>query len=177
MRETIRYRDGSSDGDLITDMVKGAIAGAIGVWALDKVTWAIWDRTDPAKLRQEEQEARPRGMDPAHVMANEAAEAMGLELTPKQPHPAGIAVHYGLGVMPGAAYGALRHSVPALTAGGGTLFGLALFLIQDEGLNPILGTSGGPTEYPAEAHVRGLVGHVVFGAAMHASLKLLDQWI
>ena len=119
MRERHGHRNDSKGGDLITDTVKGAIAGAIGVWALDKVTWAMWDRTDPAKLRQEEQEARPRGMDPAHVMANEAAEAMGMQLTPKQPHPAGIAVHYGLGVMPGAAYGALRHKVPALTAGGG----------------------------------------------------------
>jgi hypothetical protein len=170
-----RRHNGRGNGDLVTDAVKGALAGAMGVWALDKVTWAMWDRTDPAKLRQEEQEARPRGMDPAHVMANETAEAMGKELTPKQPHPAGIAVHYGLGVGPGAAYGALRHKMPALTAGGGTLFGLGLFLMQDEGLNPILGTSGGPTEYPMEAHVRGLVGHLVFGATMHASLKLMDQ--
>jgi hypothetical protein len=166
--------NGHGEGDLVTNALKGAIAGAIGVWALDQVTWAMWDRTDPAKLRREE-EARPRGMDPAHVMANEVAEAMGTELTPKQPHPAGIAVHYGLGIGPGAAYGALRHKLPALTAGAGTLFGLGLFLMQDEGLNPILGTSGGPTEYPAEAHVRGLVGHLVLGATMHASLKLMDQ--
>ncbi|CAN5706751.1 hypothetical protein BH23GEM3_BH23GEM3_08660 [soil metagenome] len=170
-------RNGAGTGDLVTDAVKGAIAGAIGLWALDKVTWAMWDRTDPAKLRQEEQEARPGGLDPAHVIANRVAEAAGTELTPKQPHPAGIAVHYGLGVGPGAAYGALRHKLPALATGGGTLFGLGLFLIQDEGLNPIIGTSGGPTEYPMEAHVRGLVGHLVFGAAMHASLKLMDQVI
>ena len=175
MSRTAERISSRGDGSLVTDAAKGAIAGAIGVWALDKITWAMWNRTDPENLRREEQEARPRGMDPAHVMANRAAEAMGRELTPRQPHPAGIAVHYGIGVMPGAAYGALRQRVPVITAGGGMLFGLALFLIQDEGLNPILGTSGGPTEYPAEAHVRGLVGHLVFGATMHASLKLLDQ--
>ena len=167
--------NGAAAGDLVADALKGAIAGAVGVWALDKVTWAMWDRTDPQKLRQEEQRARPQGMDPAHVIANRAAEALGTELTPKQPHPAGIAVHYGIGVFPAAAYGALRHRLPVLTAGGGMLFGLGLFLLQDEGLNPILGTSGGPTEYPPEAHLRGLVGHLVFGATMHASLKLLDQ--
>lgn len=166
---------GTPADDLIIHAVKGAIAGAIGVWALDKVTWAMWDRTSPQKLAQEVLEARPGGMDPAHVIANRAAEAMGTELSPKQPHPAGIAVHYAIGVFPGAAYGALRHKLPVLTAGGGTLFGLGLFLMQDEGLNSILGTSGRPAEYPAEAHFRGLVGHLVFGAAMHASLKLLDQ--
>ncbi len=175
MRTRARNRNGADTGGTMTEAVKGAIAGAIGVWAMDKVTWAMWDRTDPEKLRQEEQEARPRGMDPAHVMANEAAEATGAELTPKQPHPAGIAVHYGLGVGPGAAYGVLRHQVPAITAGGGTLLGLGLFVMQDEIANPLLGTSGGPTEYPTEAHIRGLVGHLVFGAVTHASLKLMDQ--
>lgn len=175
MRTIEEERNGGGAGHLVSDALKGAIAGAIGVWALDKVTWAMWDRTDPAKLLQEELLARPRGMDPAHVLANRAAEAVGTELTPKQPHPAGIAVHYGIGVFPAAAYGALRHRFPALTAGGGMLFGLGLFLLQDEGLNPILGSSGGPTEYPLEAHFRGLVGHLVFGATMHASLKLLDE--
>jgi hypothetical protein len=174
MREQNGYRNGSQGGDLITDMVKGAIAGAVGVWALDKVTWAMWDRTDPGKLQQE-REARPDGLDPAHVIANRAAEAMGTELTPKQPNPAGVGVHYGLGIMPAAGYGVLRHQIPAITTAGGVLYGLSLFLMQDEGLNPILGTSGGPTEYPKEAHLRGLVGHIVLGATTHATLKLLDQ--
>ena len=84
-------------------------------------------------------------------------------LTPIQPHSAGPAVHNGRGIGPGALSGALRHRLPALTSGGGT------------GLNPILGTSGRATEYPADAHLRGLMGDLVFGATMHASLKLLDQ--
>lgn len=159
---------------LVTDALKGAIAGAIGVWAMDKVTWAMWNRTEPEKLRQEER-ARPGGLDPAHAIANRAAKALGKELAPRQPHPAGMAVHYGLGVGPGALYGALRHQLPAITAGGGTLLGLGLFLLEDEGANALLGTSGSPREYPLEAHVRGLVGHLVFGAVTHASLKLLDE--
>lgn len=170
----MRHRDGGRDDDLAMDMVKGAIAGAVGVWALDKVTWWLWDRENPAVLQQE-REARPGGLDPAHVMANRAAEVMGTELTPRQPHPAGIAVHYGLGIMPGAAYGALRKRVGGVGAAGGLLYGLGLFLVQDEGLNPILGTSGGPTEYPWQAHARGLVGHLVLGAATHATLDLLDR--
>lgn len=157
-------RNTGTNGDVLTDAVKGAIAGAVGVWALDKVTWAIWDR-----------EARPGGLDPAHVIANRAAEAMGKELTPKQPHPAGIGVHYALGILPGAAYGVLRNRVSGSGAGGGLLYGLGLFLMQDEGLNPLLGTSGKPGEYPMEAHVRGLVGHMVLGLATHLTLNLLDE--
>lgn len=174
MRRSSGGRDGSGNGNLAVDALKGAFAGAIGVWAMDKVVWAMWDRTEPAKLQQEEH-ARPGGLDPAHVVANAAAETLGTELTPRQPHPAGIAVHYGIGVGPAAAYGALRHHVPAITAGGGTLLGLGLFLLHDEAANAILGTSGRPTEYPAEAHVRGLVGHLVFGVVTHVALELLDE--
>jgi hypothetical protein len=57
-------RQGSSD--VVTDLVKGAIAGAVAVWAMDRVGWWMWNREDPAALRQE-REARVEGMDPAHV--------------------------------------------------------------------------------------------------------------
>ena len=167
-------RNGRRNGNLAADMLKGAIAGAVGVWVMDKVGWSMWDHEDPAALQQE-REARPKGLDPAHVMANRAAEALGTELTPKQPHPAGVAVHYGLGIMPGAVYGALRNRVDGIGATGGLVYGLALFLVEDEGLNPILGTSGGPTEYPWQAHARGLVSHLVLGAVTHATLDVLDR--
>lgn len=51
-------RSRASDGEFVAEAGKGAIAGAVGVWALDRVTGAMWDRTDPAKLRQEEALAR-----------------------------------------------------------------------------------------------------------------------
>lgn len=167
-------KNGRENGSLATDMVKGAIAGAAGVWALDKVTWALWDREDPRTLEQE-REARPEGLDPAHVMANRAAEAMGTDLTPKQPHPAGIAAHYGLGIMPGAIYGVLRNRVGGVGAGRGMLYGLGLFLMQDEGLNPVLGTSGKPMEYPWQAHARGVVGHLTLGLVTDTTFEILDR--
>ena len=176
----MRYANGryeeydGDDGNVLPDLVKGAIAGAAGVWAMDRVVWWLWDRENPVALQQE-WAARPEGLDPAHVMANRAAEAMGTELVPRQPHPAGIAVHYALGVVPGAVYGALRNRVGGVGAAGGLLYGLGLFLVEDEGLNPLLGTSGAPTEYPWQAHARGLVGHLVLGAVTHATLDLLDR--
>lgn len=164
----------NTTGDLIGDVLKGAIAGAFGVWAMDRVTSYLWEHEDADALRQERQ-ARPDGLDPAHVIANRAAESLGKELTPKQPHPAGVAVHFGLGVLPGALYGALRHRVDGVDAAGGMLYGLGMFLVEDETVNPLLGTSGLPQEYPWQAHVRGLVGHLVLGAATEAALDVLDR--
>lgn len=166
--------DTSDDNGLLANALKGALAGAVGVWAMDKVTWWMWDRQPPETLRQEE-EARPEGMDPAHIVANRAAEAAGTELMPRQPHPAGIGVHYALGVGPAVIYAAARSRGAWVRPGFGVLLGLGLFLMQDELLNPILGTSGTPGEYPWQAHVRGLVGHVTYGAVTDAALALLDE--
>ena len=76
--------------------------------------------------------------------------------------------------MPGALYAAFRTRSAKVKPGHGVLLGLGLFLLQDELLNPILGASGGPTEYPWQAHARGLIGHVVYGAATDAALEVLE---
>lgn len=168
----VQAGDGAS---VLADVVKGAIAGAVGTWAMDKITWIMWDRQDPATLRQEEQHARTEGLDPAHATANRVARAFGTQLQPRQPHPAGVAVHYGIGTGPAMVYAPLRRRLPALGAAGGLLYGLGLFLAVDEGVVPALGLAGAPTEYPWQTHVRGLVGHLVLGAVTHATLELLDQ--
>jgi hypothetical protein len=96
---TTRMTNGSTNGSVAGDLVKGAVAGAVGTLALDAVTWFMWDREDPSALRQERQ-ARPKGLDPAHFVANKVANAFGTKLKPEQPHLAGIATHFAIGVMP-----------------------------------------------------------------------------
>ena len=162
------------DDGLLGDWIKGAIAGAAGVWAMDRVGWYLWDRENRADIHREFA-ARVEGMDPAHVVANRVADAVGRPLSPKQPHPAGIAVHYGIGMGPAMAYAALRKDVPEIAAGRGLLYGLGLFLLVDEAAAPALGIAGGPGEYPWQAHARGLVTHLVLGAVTHAVLDLLDS--
>ncbi|MDP9409903.1 MAG: hypothetical protein M3P70_05265 [Actinomycetota bacterium] len=102
------------------DAAKGAIAGAVGVWLMDQVTWGMYLREAPEALRQE-QEARVRGKDVAHVAAGKLAGAFGLERSSAPSHPAGLVVHYALGVVPGALYAPLRRRAKALGAGRGLL--------------------------------------------------------
>lgn len=172
-KENGRY-DSRNDGDLITDMVKGAIAGAIGVWVMDRVGWDMYLSEDP-KAFQQEKEAQVEGKYAAHVAVGKMADAMGKELTETQQHKAGKAMHYGLGVMPGALYGAMRNRVPAVRAGRGLVYGLGLFIMNDEIMNPLMGLSSGPTAYPWQAHWRGLVTHMVLGAVTETVIGALDQ--
>ena len=160
---------GRARSDIVLDALVGAIAGAAAVWVMDRVDWFNYRRgVDSHRTRRRTQQARPRGMDPAQVMAAEAGDQAGLALAPRQLDAAGLVVHYGLGIMPGALYGALRGRVDYLDAGRGSLFGLGLFLIQDEGINAAAGLSSRPQDYPWTAHARGLVAHLVYGLVTDA---------
>jgi hypothetical protein len=163
-------RDGNG---LLADALIGAAAGALAVWVMDQVDWFNYDHEDP-EARHRTQRVRPGGMDPAHVAVNRVADAAGMELSPRQPHPLGVAMHYGLGVGPGALYGVLRDRFPVIGTGRGSLYGVGLFLMQDELVNAVSGLSARPTEYPWQAHARGLVAHLVYGVVTDTVVSVLN---
>ena len=134
----------------------------------------MYDHEDP-QARRQTQTVRPGGRDPAHLMAGMAANAVGGELAPPQPHLAGVAVHYALGIGPGALYGALRNRVPGLGAGRGLLYGLGLFLVQDEAINAVTGLAADPRRYPWQAHARGLIAHLALGLVTDTVFSVLKE--
>jgi hypothetical protein len=159
---------------MMGDALKGAVAGAIAVWVMDRFDWFDYHRED-AETRERTKEVRPGGMDPAHVAANKVAEATGREMTPTDPHPAGQLVHYSLGIGPGALYGVLRHHYPLIKTGRGALYGLGLFIGQDETLNSLMGLAAKPQEYPWQDHARGLKQHLIYGLVMDSVLRVFDR--
>jgi hypothetical protein len=161
-----------SSGNMLLWAAAGAAAGTLAVWVMDRFDWFAYNRM-PEEDRQRTVQARPDGKDPAHVMASKVASLAGKQIS--QPHPAGIAVHYSLGMLPGAIYGALYDKVPLLSAGRGSVFGLGLFLAQDEGLNALTGLSGKPSEYPWQDHARGLAAHVLFGVVTDTTIRFLKN--
>ena len=157
------------------DALNGLAAGAAGVWALDRVTWFLWNRESPDNLAREVA-ARPEGMDPAHLLTHRTAAALGLPLERRQPHPAAIGLHYLFASVPVALYAALRPERLRDRGGTGALLGVALFLLQDEWLNRVLKTAGPARAYPWQAHARGLVGHVTYAVVAIQLLRALDRF-
>jgi hypothetical protein len=154
------------------DTLKGAVAGALGVWVMDQVDWYMYDHEDPEAQRRT-RSVRPQGLDPAHYTANKIAGAFGKELSPPQPHPAGIAIHYAIGMSAGALYGALQGRVPGVSTGRGALYGVGIFLTHDELFNTLSGSAARPGQYPWQAHARGLISHVVLGVVADTVLRIL----
>ena len=85
------------------------------------------------------------------------------ELTEQEKELAGTVLHYAMGTTSGALYGAVAEVVPAATAGAGVPYGLAVWLVADEGIVPAAGLSKSPAEYPLWIHAYSLSSHLVFG--------------
>ena len=133
---------------ILGGLVRGAIAGAAGVWALHEVDKYMAMRgsaaTEAATVA-----ARPGGLDTPHILASRAARALGAELD----HPEDNAV--------------------GLTAGRGFAFGVTVWAVEDEWGAARLDLAGPPTRYPWQAHGRSFVAHVAYGLTVDAVLRVL----
>ncbi len=166
----------TSGGDAGTGMtlLMGAAAGAVAVWALDRADWFMWNRMDE-KTRERTRSVRPGGEPPAHVLASAAERAAGLDVSERQHKISGDLIHYSIGVAPAAAYAVFRDKLPIAGPARGALYGLGMFLLQDESLNSISGLGAKPSDYPWQDHARGLVAHVVYGITTELVLNALEN--
>jgi hypothetical protein len=152
--------------------VRGALAGAAATWLMDLVTSGLLEGQSEETTRRE-MAAQPNGKGSVANLVDRIDAAWGLELDDRQRSMAAQAIHYGLGIIPGAAYGVLRNRVPILRSGRGLAYGILLWAVNDEYLNTKLGLAGPFGAYPLETHWRGLVGHAVLGVATDTGLDLL----
>ncbi|MDQ3406640.1 MAG: DUF1440 domain-containing protein [Chloroflexota bacterium] len=157
---------------MIGQMARGAIAGAAATWLMDQVTTAMMS-SQKAEVTAREEAARPNGKDAVSNLVDRLEGMLGLDLDDKQRSMTLQTIHFGLGIGPGALYALLRHRLPLLGAGGGLLFGAALWAVNDEYMNTALGLAAPFGDYPMETHIRGLVGHLALGGATDSILDLL----
>jgi uncharacterized membrane protein YagU involved in acid resistance len=163
----------SPSGDTLANLLIGAVAGVAAVWVMDRVDNFNF-RHEDAAARQRTRTVRPDGQPPAQVMVEQAARHAGRPLSRERVDRIGQGAHYLIGATPAMLYAALAPRYPQITRGRGVLFGLGLFVVQDELINPLMGWSAKPTAYPWQAHARGLVAHVVFGLAADAVVRALQ---
>lgn len=173
-RQTNESSETAEGYGMLSKALMGAAAGAVGVWALDRTDWLMWNHEDEdAKLRTNA--VRPYGEPPAHVLTHKAEELAGVDPTPEQHEIAGVVTHYGIGIGPGVAYALFRDKLPGRGVLRGLLFGLGVFAVQDELLNAGSGLGAKPGKYPWQAHARGLVSHLAFGVTTELMLNSMEK--
>jgi hypothetical protein len=158
-----------------TNVLKGAIAGAVATWTLDLVTTYMYER-EAQPERQREDQAR-RGRSAYESAAEKVGRILGCELSEDGRQRLGVAIHWLLGMGAGVFYGAVGRKIPAFRRAGGGAFGTAFWAAVDEGLNPFLGLTPPPKAFPWQTHARGLAGHLAYGVAAEQTLKALDAVI
>jgi hypothetical protein len=165
--DTMARRDkrrGKRGGSVWKGAVAGLVGGLVASYAMDQFQ-AAWialasrggDGAAPGSGGPEQ--------EPATVKAASAVSEglFGHELTTSEKQVGGAAVHYAVGGLTGALYGAAVEVQPAVAAGVGVPYGTAVWLVVDEGAVPALGLSKPVTEYPLSNHVYALVSHFVLG--------------
>jgi hypothetical protein len=137
----------------------GATAGFVAGQVMDKATTWFYERQSDAS-KQREDELLPEGAPVAS--ARKLAALVGAEPTDDQTGELAVYLHRSLGQLYGVTAAALtRRGVSPVSAG--LAVGVGGFLLVDELANGLFFTPP-PQAYPRESHLRGLVGHLTFGA-------------
>ncbi len=94
-------------GSLMGDMVRGAIAGGAATWLMDLVTTGMAAGQSKA-ITAQETAASPNGQSAVANLVDRLDTDLDLGLTKAAKGSAASAVHFGLGIAPGALYAVLR---------------------------------------------------------------------
>src|SRR5256885_4327479 len=123
---------------ILRGALAGAIAGLVGAYAMERFQ-ALWSETE--KRARPKQTAGAAKDEPATVKAAERVVETVLQADlPDEVKPvAGEVVHYGMGMLSGAIYGAVAEVLPIVRAGNGLLFGAVLWWVADETAVPSVG--------------------------------------
>jgi uncharacterized membrane protein len=154
--------------DAAVDLAEGAATGAVAGLAGAAVMEVF--QTYSASL------FRPSGSKPpATEQAAQAAARLagGARLRRADRQSGGEAVHYVVGSLTGAAYGALAERAPGVTKWRGLAFGLASATLVDQLAVPLFGFARQPLRYTLRTHLYGFASHAVFGLVTEAVRKAL----
>jgi hypothetical protein len=143
----------------VRTLAVGAAAGLAAGKVMDRATtWYYGQQSETSKRREDE--LVPGGAP--RSAGRKLAGLVGVETTDEQADQVGMALHRSLGATYGVAAAALSQAGVAPVAAG-VASGVAGFLLVDELANSLFFTPP-PQAYPVESHLRGVVGHLAFGA-------------
>jgi uncharacterized membrane protein YagU involved in acid resistance len=163
-----------NNGRLLRDITYGMVGGLLGTLVMEQVASLMY-KFESEEKKQKEESLRPEA--PFDVMARRLAGAIAIELSDESNAKLGQAIHWGTGIGFGGLYGALHDRVPPLSKVEGLPYGIAFWLVVDEGLNTALKLTPPPQKFPIDAHVRGLVAHLVYAATADGTFRVLRKFV
>jgi hypothetical protein len=154
---------------LLTDLALAPVAAYVGTKVMEPVGMKLCElESEPGRRREDEVRPGP----PYAIAARKAADLVGLDLSDEQLGRLALAFHYGLAIQWAPLYAILRRRTSLAPVPAGLATGAAMSLIADEMMTPAMGFSAPNRAYPLATHVRGFLGHLVFGLGVAATTEL-----
>lgn len=157
---------------LLRSAVVGTLAGLSASWIMNRIQAAVTAVTKDDGGSDDSSEEMPTTVKAADMLSETAT---GEPVPEPYEQPAGSAVHYGFGAFLGGLYGVLGEFLPGVRAGFGTAYGAGVAIVADEAIVPAAGLTPPPQNVPVSAHAYGLASHLVFGAALEGTRRLIDE--
>jgi putative membrane protein len=158
-----------SEINLFGGLAAGIIGGIVATWVLDKYQQGALEVTRRAEgavgagpVLSRYQEDQMHDQQRAHA---ETADRLARSTI----------VHYAVGALAGGAYGLAAEFIPAVRAGYGTGYASLLFMGGSQALLP--GFGFGVLNSRAATQGDGLSGHIVYGATLEATRRLLRRFL
>lgn len=149
---------------LMADLAVGLLAGLVATHVTNLAQGPL-KRMTPVSVRRHEERVRP-GATSSLVAAQGLARVLDAPPCAARDEVCGQAIHFGVGMGWGPVYGLLRRYAGLRPTRAALTTGAAMALILDETLVPALGLSAPTHHYRALTHLRGLIAHLVYGAAV-----------
>jgi putative membrane protein len=171
-----------SEVKLFSGLAAGFIGGIVATWVLDKYQQGALEVTRRAEgavgagpVLSRYQEDRMHDQQRAHAETADrlARSTLGKGLSRAQRRNAAPIVHYAVGALAGGVYGLAAEFIPAVRAGYGTGYAGLLFMGGSQALLP--GFGFGALNSRAATQGDGLSGHIVYGATLEATRRLLRR--
>lgn len=170
-------------------LAAGALSGLAASWLMlrflqgpgFRLQESLKSEADHQRDRAEQQRRADTGSPAPETVTMQAADTFashapgGRHLSREEKERAGTAVHYAFGAAMGALYGLACEYTTLPGLGLGTAFGTVLWLNTDLWSVPAVGFAKWPTEEPAAAHLSHWLAHLVYGAGMETTRRLLRR--
>jgi hypothetical protein len=161
---------------LLKGLAAGVLGGLVASLAMEQFQ-TLWTKASQKLQEAQGRKTKSSRAKPTTVKAADviSEQVFGHKVPKKKQKLAGEAVHYAMGATSAALYGAIAEVAPAVTAGEGLGFGLAVWLAVDELSLPALGLSKPPAKVPFSTHLYPLASHFVYGAVTEAVRRVVRK--
>lgn len=183
-RRPEKKRSKQGEINLLGGLAAGLVGGIVATWVLDMYQQGALEATRRAEnavgagpVLSRHQEEQIRDQQRAHVETARriAKSTVGKRLSRAQRRDAAPVIHYAIGALAGGAYGLAAELLPVVRRGYGTGFASLFFMGTSQAMIP--GFGFGPQKKGAAAQGDGLSGHLVYGAVLETTRRVLRRFL